>query len=120
MGIVGARTIVTETRQQTTQNEEGRSPHQFSPEAARQRNNEQEDLLNQDDLEYADDANLHIEHDAREQLFERMGNYDISTETRDLKIQWVNVLLRTHAGSEPAEELPPPFDQIMLSTGGIT
>ena len=41
----------------------------------------------QDDVEYSDDAAPLIEQDTREQMFGRMGNYEISAETRDLKIQ---------------------------------
>ena len=47
-----------------------------------------------------------------------MGNYDIATETRELKIQWARVLLQTQAEREPTSELPPPFDQIEFATGG--
>ena len=47
-----------------------------------------------------------------------MGNYDMATETRELKIQWIKVLLLTHAGGEPITELSPPFGQIEFITGG--
>ena len=56
--------------------------------------------------------------DNHEQMCERLGNYDISTETSELKIQWINVLLLVHAGREPKEEMPPPFDRINFSQGG--
>ena len=75
------------------------------------------DLLRQCDLEYADDAALLIEQDAREQLRERVGNYDIETETRELRIPWADLLLLNHAGREPTSELPPPCDQIKISNG---
>ena len=51
-------------------------------------------------------------------MCERLGNYDISTETRELKIQWINGLLLVRAGREPQEQMPPPFDQIKFSQWG--
>ena len=75
------------------------------------------DLLMQDDVGYADDAQLFIENDNREQICERRRNYDISTETRELEIQWAKVLLLVHAGREPGEETPP-FGHIRISQGG--
>ena len=51
-------------------------------------------------------------------MCDRMGNYDITTETRELKMQWVRVHLLTHAGRGPKEELPPPFGRIKFTTGG--
>ena len=48
----------------------------------------------------------------------RIGNYDISTETGELKIHWAEVHLLVHAGGEPQKERPPPFDQIRFSTWG--
>ena len=47
-----------------------------------------EDQIVQNDLEYADDTQLLIERDKHGQLCERIGHYDISTEPRELKIQW--------------------------------
>ena len=47
----------------------------------------------QNDLEFADDAQLFIEKDTRGQMCERIGNYDIATETRHLTIQWGEVEL---------------------------
>ena len=41
----------------------------------------------QNALEFADDTQLFIEHDTEEQMNERIGNYDIVTETRRLTIQ---------------------------------
>ena len=43
------------------------------------------------DLEYAEGTHLLIEKDTHEQMCGRIGNYDISTETRELKIQWGKV-----------------------------
>ena len=76
------------------------------------------DLLIEDDVEYADDAQLFMGNDNREQMCERMGNCDISTETRELKIQWPKVLQLVHAGRAPEEEMPPPFDQIRFVRWG--
>ena len=75
-------------------------------------------LLIQDDVGCADGATLFMTRDNREQMCDRVGNYDISTEARELKIQWINVLLLMHAGIEPQEELPPPIGQIKFSTRG--
>ena len=69
-------------------------------------------------MEYADDTHLFMEQDDHGGMCEGLGNYDISTETRELEIQWVNVLLLVHTGREPKEETPPPFDQIKFSQGG--
>ena len=51
-------------------------------------------------------------------MCERKGNYDISTETREIKIQRAKVHLLVHTGREPKKETPPPFDQIKISQGG--
>ena len=76
------------------------------------------DLIAQDDHEYAEGATLLREKDADGRFCERMGNYDIPADTRELTIQWIKVLLLTHAGREHTSELPPPFDHIMFRTGG--
>ena len=47
----------------------------------------------QNALEFADGTQLFIEHDTTEQMNERIGNYDIVTETRRLAIQWSKVEL---------------------------
>ena len=52
----------------------------------------------QNDLEYANDTQLLIERDTHGQMCERMGNYDIETETRELKIQWAKVELLGNGG----------------------
>ena len=46
-----------------------------------------------------------------------MGNYDITTETREPTIQWIKVLLLTHSGREPTAAPPPPVGQIKLIVG---
>ena len=45
-------------------------------------------MLIKDDIEYAHDASVFIQEVAHEQMCERMGNYDIITETIELKIHW--------------------------------
>ena len=75
-------------------------------------------LLIQDDPEYADGAQLLIQRDTNEQLCKSIVNYDISTETRELKIQWAKLLQLIHAGRGPTEPLPPPFDQIIQGATG--
>ena len=49
------------------------------------------------------------------QMCERLGDYDISTETSELKIQWTKVLPLVHAVREHKAEMPPPFDQIKFT-----
>ena len=46
-----------------------------------------------------------------------MRNYDIETETVELKIQRAKVLPKTHAGEAQSAELHPPFGQIKFSAG---
>ena len=48
-------------------------------------------ILIQDDVGYEDDATLITERGNRDQMCDRWGNYDIATETRELKIQGVKV-----------------------------
>ena len=50
----------------------------------------------QNDVDNADGAQLLIEKDTHEQMCARIGNYDIATETRELKIQWGKVKLLRH------------------------
>ena len=47
---------------------------------------EHNDLAAQDEIEYADNATVLIEKDTRGKMRGRVGNYDIVTETRELKI----------------------------------
>ena len=71
----------------------------------------------QDDVEYADDNTLFIEQDSHDLMCERMGNYDISTETRAQRIQRANVMPLTQAGRGPKAGLPPTFGQIKFRSG---
>ena len=51
---------------------------------------------------------------------ERIGNYDIVTETRRLTIQWGKVHLLRRGKHKLSEALPPPFNEIQhKSTGAI-
>ena len=51
---------------------------------------------------------------------ERIGNYDIITETRQLTIQWNKVYLLRRERHKLRMALPPPFDKIHhQSTGTI-
>ena len=75
-------------------------------------------LLIQDDADYADGSTLFMESDNREQMCDRVGNYDIESETRRVEIQWINVLLLMRSGREPREDLHPPFGQIKFTAGG--
>ena len=50
----------------------------------------------------------------------RIGYYDISTATRELKIQWAKVELLRHEKHKIRKPLPPPFGQIKQDrTGAI-
>ena len=112
---VDSRTITLEARLGESI-ESDKKPHQIG--AKTNDSEKQTDLLIQDDSEYADDARLFIANGNLEQMCERMGNYDISAQTRDLEIQWAKVPLLVHAGRGPKEELPLPLDQIRFSQGG--
>ena len=73
----------------------------------------------QNALEYADDTQLFIENDTHEQMSERIGNYDIITETRHLTIQWDKVHLIRRERRKLRMALPT-FDEIQhQSTGTI-
>ena len=53
-------------------------------------------------------------------MCERIGNYDISTETRELQIQWAKVQLLRHEKHKLRKSPPPPFGQIKQDrTGAI-
>ena len=65
----------------------------------------------QNALEFADDAQLFIEHDTEEQMNERIGNYNIVTETRRLTIQRRKVVLLRTGADEYRYDLPPPFNE---------
>ena len=74
----------------------------------------------QNALEFADDTQLFIEQDTEEQMNERIGNYDIVTDTRRLMIQWDKVELLRKGTDKQKYDLPPPFDEIKhKSTGTI-
>ena len=60
----------------------------FQTEKAKQATEGTENQIIQNDIEYADDTQLLRERGTHGQMCERIGNYDISTETRELKIQW--------------------------------
>ena len=61
---------------------------------------------------FADDAKLFSEEDTQEQTNERMGNYDIITETRHLTIQWGKVHLLRKDKNKLRKAPTPPFDKI--------
>ena len=68
--------------------------------------NENEYKIVQNALEFADDTQLFIEHDSEEQMNERIGNYDIVTETRRLTIQWSKVELLKKGNNKQKLDLP--------------
>ena len=74
--------------------------------------------LIQNDLEYADDTQLFMEKDTHGQICERIGNYDIATESRHLKIQWGKVELLRPERRKLKKSLPPPFDLIKHNCTG--
>ena len=74
--------------------------------------NENEYKIVQNALEFADDTQLFIEHDSEEQMNERIGNYDVVTETRRLTIQWSKVELHKKGNNTKKLDLPPPLNEI--------
>ena len=117
--LVGSRAIILGTCLQDPTEEDGGEQKQHRITRISRHEAEQENYIIQDDVEYADDAQLFMEKDTHEQMCARLGNYSISSETRELNIQRINVLLLVHAGREPKEATPPPFDQIKFSQGGV-
>ena len=112
---VGRWAIILGKRVQEPAEEEGKSKKTQRLRTRTSRDGaDPEDYIIPDDVEYADAAQLFIEKDTHGQMCERLGNYDISAETRELKIQWINVLI-VHLGREHKEEMPPPFGQIKFS-----
>ena len=89
-------------------------------------NTDQEEMNNgknnrrivQNALEFAGDTQLFIEHDTEEQMNERVGNYDIVTETRRLTIQWSKVELLRKGTDKQKYDLPPPFNEIKHKSVG--
>ena len=49
---------------------------------------------------------------------ERIGNYDIVTETRRLTIQWSKVELLKKGTNKQKFDLPPPFNEIKQKSAG--
>ena len=76
------------------------------------------DKLIQDGLEKEDGAHLLLSKHTHGKLCERIGNFDISTETRELTIQRANVALLIHSGRALAMQLPPTFGQIKQGAAG--
>ena len=74
------------------------------------RNNDRRIVQNA--LEFADDTQLFIEHDTEEQMNERIGDYDIATETRRLTIQRGKVELLRKGTNKHRCDPPPPFSEI--------
>merc|ERR1712112_354755 len=72
----------------------------------------------QNALEFADDTQLFVEQDTEEQMNERIGNYDIVTETRRLTIQWNKVELLRKGTNKQKLNLPPPFNEIKHKNAG--
>ena len=68
----------------------------------------------QNDLEFADDTQLFIAKDTHEQMCGRIGNYDISTETRHLAIQWGK--LSCYDEKDTNWKNPPPRPLIRYNT----
>merc|ERR1712112_544017 len=78
----------------------------------------QDQQIVQNAIVFADDTKLLSENDTHEQMNERMGNYDIITETRHLEIQWGKVLLMRRDKEKHRKELPPPFGKIKHQNSG--
>ena len=87
---VDTRTVILETSLTKTQDaKSGRGAQRFMTEKHNRQRRKKNQIV-QNDLEY---AQLLMGSDTHEQMCERMGNYDIATETRELKIQWIKVEL---------------------------
>ena len=69
----------------------GKETKRFQIDEPKQTPGELKGQIIQNDIGYADDTQLLIEKDTHEQLCERIGNYDIAAETRELKIQWAQL-----------------------------
>ena len=72
----------------------------------------------QNALEFADDTQLLIEHDTEEQMNERVGNYDIVTETRRLQLHRGKVVLLRKGTNRQKEDMPPPFNEVKRESIG--
>ena len=92
MKKVDRRTIIIETHLEgSVWTQRGKEIHQVQTNEATQTKEGTKHHIIQNEIEYADDTKLLIEKDTHGRLCERIENYDIITETRDLKIQWAIV-----------------------------
>ena len=80
--------------------------------------NQHDQQIIQNAVIFADDTKLLSEEDTHEQMDERMGNYDIATETRHLTIQWGKVHLLRKDKNKLQKALPPPFGKIKHQNSG--
>jgi len=74
----------------------------------------------EDNIEYADDINLYIQDDTTPQTITRLQNYELTTKSRQLLINWdkVKLLIRTKL-TEQEKALPEPFNHIQTSKYGM-
>ena len=118
---VDRRTIIIETRLERSEGtSRGKEIQEFQINETIRPIGGTKDQIVQNDVEYSGDAKLLISKDTHEQLCERIGNYDISAETRELEIQSIKVEILRRGENKLTRPLPAPFGQIkQKSTGTI-
>ena len=95
-------------RDRLTKNRKRKRKQKFQTGGTKQIPEEKENQIAQNGLEYADDTQLLIEKDTHEQMCAGIGNYDISTETRELKIRWAKVGILSRAAKKAQETIHTP------------
>ena len=101
------RAIIIGGSIQRTGKETGKQ--KFQTGETKQSPEEKENQIVQSDIEYADDTHLLIENDTHGQMCARIGNYDISTETRELKIQLGQSGTAETCDAQDKENIATPF-----------
>ena len=66
----------------------------------------------EDEVIYADDANMSKDHDATKKITQKLLNYGALTATRDVKIQWrkLGIVARLKDYGALKAKLPHPFN----------
>ena len=113
-------TITERKYHQKTDKETEKQTLQKTGTDQQERNNDKQhdQQIIQNALVFADGAILLSEKDTHEQMNERIGNYDIITETRHLTIQWEKVHLLRRGKKKLQKALPPPFGKIKHQISG--
>ena len=86
---VDVETIILKTTYRRTNGKTERQQlHTIDIDVGQEEKIKRDHQIIQNDIEFADDTRLCVEKDTQEQMCERIGNYDIVTETRHRAIQW--------------------------------